>query len=78
MVSARFDVNDEALRADFLREKLFAALGDLSPSARPQWGGMSLHQMVEHLVWALEMSWERAHFKHFYHHLLQFGLLEDA
>jgi hypothetical protein len=165
MISVRFDVNDEALRGDFLREKLFTALADLSPSALPRWGGMNPHQMVEHLIWALEISnglfsvpcklhpklvakirgflfdntptshefmnpelkaglpptrfstlpeaiselrraadsfmsepaetrdrprthpvfgdinheeWERAHFKHFYHHLLQFDLLESA
>jgi hypothetical protein len=51
-----FNVNDENLRKDFLRTQVAAAVGELSQSSRAQWGNMTAQQMVEHLVWALEIS----------------------
>lgn len=51
-----FNVNDENLRKDFLRTQVAAAVGELSQSSRAQWGNMTPQQMVEHLVWALEIS----------------------
>jgi hypothetical protein len=162
MVRLPFAVDDESLREDFLGSMLFSALEHLAPGQKPSWGEMTPQQMVEHLVWATEISngsvtvecrlhpklivrfkgflhddmptthdfmnpvlknglpssrfadlseavanlrdrmraflaeapearslqrthpvfgpldhdeWSRAHFKHFYHHLLQFGLI---
>jgi len=164
-VIAPFDVNNPQLRKEFLASSVAGALSGLSPDHAPAWGHMSPQQMVEHLLWAMELStgvvkvecrlparlverfktflytndptshdfmnpllktglpsprfssieqaaaalgdqtqvflsgdgiaagerrvhpvfgpldhdeWSRAHFKHFYHHLLQFGRLEEA
>jgi oxepin-CoA hydrolase/3-oxo-5,6-dehydrosuberyl-CoA semialdehyde dehydrogenase len=160
----RFDVNDAALRDAFLRHAAPSALARLAEDTRPGWGRMTAQQMVEHLLWAFELSngkaetacptpqdqlprlraflydnrptpreymnpvltgglpalrygslpqaaaalddalkcflggapregmlhthpvfgpirhedWHRAHYKHAYHHLLQFGLIESA
>jgi oxepin-CoA hydrolase/3-oxo-5,6-dehydrosuberyl-CoA semialdehyde dehydrogenase len=60
MVTIPFDVNDMALRDAFLRERLVTALAPLGESDRPQWGKMTAQQMVEHLVWAFELSTGRA------------------
>jgi Protein of unknown function (DUF1569) len=163
MIEVPFDVNNESNRTDFLRAGLFAALERLSEEQKPLWGRMTSHQMVEHLIWAMEVSnglvrvecklplklierfkgflyddkpasheimnpelrkglpplrfaaiptavatlrqqaeiflehgqktearvhpvfgllnpeeWSRAHFKHYYHHLLQFGLISPV
>ena len=51
-----FDVNDEHLRKHFFRTHATDALGGLSISSRARWGGMIAQQMVEHLVWALEIA----------------------
>ena len=51
-----FTVNDEPLRRDFLQEHMITALERLSPTSRAQWGKMTPQQMVEHLIWALEVS----------------------
>jgi hypothetical protein len=162
MIQVPFSVNDEAERQDFLKRIVVIALRQLAPTQSPSWGHMTPIQMVEHLVWAAEISngtrdvpctvhprllerfrpflyndtptsrefmnpilkkgmpaarfqsipaaaeafqsnmelflghseeenlvfrvhpvfgplshedWERSHFKHFYHHLLQFGLI---
>jgi hypothetical protein len=164
MIRVPFQVNDEPNRKNFLQNLVFSALEQLSINDRPLWGMMTSQQMVEHLLWALEISngavavecnlppklierfkgflyndtptshefmnpllkkglpplrfvsiqqavevvhrqievfiaysegsgkelrthpvfgplnheeWERAHFKHYYHHLLQFELISD-
>jgi oxepin-CoA hydrolase/3-oxo-5,6-dehydrosuberyl-CoA semialdehyde dehydrogenase len=51
-----FDVNDEALRDEFLRRTLPDAIEPLRESARPAWGRMSAQQMVEHLGWAFDLA----------------------
>lgn len=56
MVRLPFAVNDESLRQDFLENMVFSALENLSPGQKPSWGGMTAQQMVEHLVWATEIS----------------------
>ncbi len=56
MIAIRFDVNDAALRETFLRGRLFEALGALRDETRPRWGRMTARQMVEHLLWAFELS----------------------
>jgi oxepin-CoA hydrolase/3-oxo-5,6-dehydrosuberyl-CoA semialdehyde dehydrogenase len=51
-----FDVNDAALREAFLRSEFPRAIAEVSESSRAQWGRMTPHQMVEHLIWALDCS----------------------
>jgi DinB superfamily len=51
-----FDVNDADTRGAFLRRGLFEALAALRANARPQWGRMTAQQMIEHLLWAFELS----------------------
>jgi len=60
MNTIRFDVDDAALREAFLRTHLLDALAGLRPEDRPLWGRMTAQQMVEHLVWAFEVSSGRA------------------
>lgn len=56
MTAIPFDVNNAKLRDAFFRERLFDALAGLQDDSRPSWGKMSARQMVEHLVWAFELS----------------------
>jgi oxepin-CoA hydrolase / 3-oxo-5,6-dehydrosuberyl-CoA semialdehyde dehydrogenase len=56
MIEVPFDVNKESNRTVFLRDGLFTALERLSEEEKPLWGRMTSHQMVEHLVWAMEVS----------------------
>jgi hypothetical protein len=56
MVRLPFSVNDESLRQDFLENMVFSALERLAPGQKPVWGRMTPQQMVEHLVWATEIS----------------------
>jgi hypothetical protein len=55
-----FDVDDAGLRDRFLRNDLPRALADLDAASTPRWGSMSAQQMLEHLLWALEVSTGRA------------------
>lgn len=43
-------------RDAFLRRAVPRGLARLSPSTSPVWGDMSPQQMLEHLLWAVEMS----------------------
>ena len=56
-----FDVNDPDVREMFLRRHLFDALVPLHDDTRPHWGRMTAQQMVEHLLWAFELSNGAAH-----------------
>jgi oxepin-CoA hydrolase / 3-oxo-5,6-dehydrosuberyl-CoA semialdehyde dehydrogenase len=56
MKTIRFDVNDPALREAFLGRQMGEALASLQPSDPPRWGKMTALQMVEHLLWSLELS----------------------
>ena len=56
-----FDVNDPDVRETFLRHHLFEALMPLHDDTRPRWGRMTAQQMVEHLLWAFELSNGAAH-----------------
>jgi oxepin-CoA hydrolase / 3-oxo-5,6-dehydrosuberyl-CoA semialdehyde dehydrogenase len=56
LIKVKFDVNDAAVRVHFLRDTLVRALAPLVEQARPRWGRMTAQQMVEHLVWAFELS----------------------
>jgi hypothetical protein len=51
-----FNVNDAHLRREFLGITQFEALAALTTAAAPAWGAMTAQQMVEHLLWAVEMS----------------------
>lgn len=51
-----FEVNDPDLRERFFRHLLFDALSGLRENIPPTWGKMTARQMVEHLVWAAEIS----------------------
>ena len=51
-----YDVNDPALRDTFLRTGFSAALAGLAESSVAGWGRMGPQEMVEHLIWALEVS----------------------
>ena len=55
-----FDVNDADLRDEFFRHLLFNALSALRDDTRPGWGKMTAQQMVEHLIWAVEISTGKA------------------
>lgn len=52
----RFDVNDAQGRREFLTTQLCAALSVLPPDRKPEWGGFSAAQMVEHLLSVFELS----------------------
>jgi hypothetical protein len=52
----RFDVNEVANREAFLLDVLPEALAPLTADRPSLWGQMSAQQMVEHLVWTLEVS----------------------
>lgn len=49
-------VDDPRKREAFLRRGLPEALARLREEARPHWGRMTAQQMVEHLLWAMELS----------------------
>jgi oxepin-CoA hydrolase/3-oxo-5,6-dehydrosuberyl-CoA semialdehyde dehydrogenase len=51
-----YDVNDAAVRSRFLTEDMWLALHALAADAAPRWGQMRAQQMVEHLLWAFEVS----------------------
>lgn len=51
-----FDVNDSELRETFFRRRLFDAILPLHAGTRPRWGRMTAQQMIEHLLWAFELS----------------------
>jgi len=60
MIAVPFDVNDPKLRETFLRRTMPDALSGLREDAAPRWGKMTAQQMVEHLLWACELSTGRA------------------
>ena len=56
----RSDVNDAELRDRFLRHQAQAALDGLDDNTGARWGRMTAQQMIEHLLWAVELSTGRA------------------
>ena len=56
MIAPRFDVNDDALRDDFLRHTFLDALAALQAEMQPRWGRMTAQEMVEHLWWTFQIS----------------------
>lgn len=60
MTAIPFEVNDPDLRDRFFRRLLFDALSALRDDTRPGWGKMTAQQMVEHLIWAVEISTGKA------------------
>lgn len=51
-----FDVNDADLRESFLRHEVPRAVERLDAASAPRWGKMRAQEMVEHLIWAFELS----------------------
>jgi oxepin-CoA hydrolase/3-oxo-5,6-dehydrosuberyl-CoA semialdehyde dehydrogenase len=60
MTVISFDIDDLDLRNEFFRHLLFDALSGLRDDAQPGWGKMTAQQMVEHLVWAVDLSTGKA------------------
>jgi DinB family protein len=56
MAAIRFDVNDAALRDEFLRHLMLEALTPLAADRPAAWGHMTAQQMVEHLAWVFAVS----------------------
>ncbi len=56
MQTLAFDVNNDALRNSFYTAVLPQAIGALSGDCSPRWGRMTPQHMVEHLLWAFEIS----------------------
>ena len=56
MATHRFDVNDAELRESFLRHELVPATEGLGEASPPRWGRMHPQEMIEHLIWAFELS----------------------
>lgn len=61
MIVVRFDVNDAGLRDAFLRETALSTIRNLDETVAPRWGRMTAQQMIEHLLWAVELSNGRVH-----------------
>ena len=56
MKAISFDVNDADVRRGFLQSIFPDAIAELEESSQPHWGKMSAQEMVEHLIWAIELS----------------------
>jgi len=56
MIVIPFDVNDRRLRDALLQRLLNEAIESLAEDTKPLWGTMIAQHMVEHLVWAFELS----------------------
>jgi len=56
MAECVWSVDDATARDLFLRHTVSTLLGQLRPETSPRWGGMRSQDMVEHLVWAFELS----------------------
>jgi oxepin-CoA hydrolase/3-oxo-5,6-dehydrosuberyl-CoA semialdehyde dehydrogenase len=51
-----FNVNEAELRELFLLQKVGRAIEGLDAVSTPRWGRMSAQEMLEHLIWAFELS----------------------
>jgi hypothetical protein len=60
MAECLWSVDDAAARDLFLRHTVRTLLEQLRPETAARWGGMRPQEMVEHLVWAFELSTGRA------------------
>ncbi len=56
MIAIPFDVNDRQLREAFFDRSFHRAVEELREEDQPLWGGMTAQHMLEHLVWAIELS----------------------
>ena len=56
MISVPFTVDNQTVRTEFLGNQLFTGLDGLRSEEVPRWGRMTPQQMVEHLLWAMEVS----------------------
>jgi hypothetical protein len=60
MADYLWSVDDATARDLFLRHTVSTLLEPLLPETLPRWGGMRPQDMVEHLVWAFELSTGKA------------------
>ena len=56
MITIPYDVNDSNLRKNFFDTVLIDCIIHLPEEAKSLWGKMSAHDMIEHLIWAVECS----------------------
>jgi hypothetical protein len=56
ITAVQFDVNNTKIRRHFLKHTLIDAIDSLTEQIQPLWGKMSAQHMVEHLMWAFELS----------------------
>jgi len=56
VIAIPFDVDDNTLRATFYERILPDAMVKLDEHTPAQWGNMTAQHMVEHLLWAFEIS----------------------
>ena len=50
------DVNNLQTRQHFMKHTLMETIAGLNEESQPHWGKMTAQQMVEHLIWAFELS----------------------
>jgi len=58
-VTLAYNVNDSDLRNTFFEEIIPSAIDALDANTDPQWGKMSAQHMVEHLMFAFQMSTDK-------------------
>jgi hypothetical protein len=56
MAGSRLDIKDAELRESFLQHEVVQAVERLGQASVPRWGRMHPQQMVEHFIWASELS----------------------
>ncbi len=57
-------INDKNEKIDFLKNKLVPLLSKIPFDTHPQWGKMTLHQMIEHLIDSVRIASGRSAFQH--------------
>ncbi|NIS08507.1 MAG: hypothetical protein GWO07_07045, partial [Candidatus Dadabacteria bacterium] len=58
-IQLSFDVNDPNLRRRFLQKILPNCIDALDEDKEPSWGKMSAQHMIEHLIFAFQMSTDK-------------------
>jgi len=56
MEKISFNVNNRETLRHFLMHTVMEAIGRLDEGCQSRWGKMTARQMVEHLIWAFELS----------------------
>lgn len=58
-IELHYDVNDSNLRSTFFQEILPKSIEALDKNMEPNWGKMSARHMIEHLIYAFQMSTDK-------------------